>query len=319
MAGRRTGRAPQPRSPRSRDRPSDVRRRSAGPRHPPGPRSRPSCSPRPSPRRVAGQASRHGPASRSMSSRHSVAGAARTTMSAPAKRRLRRRRGEVDDAVRPSLGRPITRRRPGRHRPVAGRRVGPDRACDRTADQAESEEGELHSGEYRSRRIGRFEGPAQSPQCRPRAAARPSAPTPRRPAIGVTSLAGAGVRRRRPPCACHGPSVPAAAQAGQDRPAGSCAGSPSVAHRLVVRRTGARRSADSAAPPRTARRAARPCRSVGRRPGTTGWAWRRCPLRPSADSPARPRPSRAGTRNPRGCHRGSARRPRGRSARGRTG
>ena len=73
-------------------------------------------------------------------------------------------------------------------------------------------------------------------------------------------------------------------------------------------RAGTPRSAGSAAPRRTAIRAARRCRSGARTTGTRDWAsaGRRSDLR--AGRRARPRPSRAGTRSPRACRRGSARR-----------
>ena len=99
---------------------------------------------------------------------------------------------------------------------------------------------------------------------------------------------------------------------------GSRAGSPSGARRRDDPPGNTLRSAGSGAPRRSSTTAARPNRSGARRSGRLDGAW--VPrVRPWAGRRVRPRPSRAGIRSPRGCRRGSARRPTGRSDRGRTG
>ena len=104
-----------------------------------------------------------------MRSRQAVTGAARITRSASANAASGFACGGVEDPLLDRLPRPRAGGRPGGHRPVRGRRVLPDGSCDRTGDQAEADEPEVHVAEYRSRRtarcVDRSLNPA-SPPCR---------------------------------------------------------------------------------------------------------------------------------------------------------
>ena len=174
------------------------------------------------------------------------------------------------------------------HRPAGRVGVRAHGTRDRTGDQPEAEERDAHVREYRSRSVGRV----------PVASARAA---PALPPLAFAPLALLG-RRARVVRAdwCDGPS------AGARSPG--------------ARRADRHRTGGSVAPRRTAPRSARRCRSAGHTTSTRALASGRAgPLRPAATAPARPRHARAGTRSPRDCRSGSARRPTGRSDHGRTG
>ena len=203
-------------------------------------------------------------------------------------------RGAVDDAVgdAPDAGPSPD----GDHAAIgqpAGSRRGADGARDRTPDQAEAEEGDLHGADRG----------AVSPSSR-RCPTTRAASAGRRPGVDA-------VRRSPSPPLRHALRRARVVRRvlAPDRLALLAVAS------LVAQGGAAARTAPLLGEERLERRdrvdlpAAGPARESGIGPS----------VRPSAGRPARPRPSRAGTRSPRACRRGSARRPTGRSARGRTG
>ena len=212
---------------------------------------------------------------------------------------VRRRGDDVQDPIRPRALRAIAGRRPAGHRPAVESSADADRACDRTRDQAEPEEGDVHTPEYAGR-------PGQPPVELPRF------PAPNGPAILDPALTVAGIGGRR---------LPPASGLGRSRRPGIVGRvhspdlAPSLALASLIEEWGAaprtptllggerRERAD-----RVQRAATGPTRQIGHA-GPRSSVGPRAPLRPSP----------VDIRSPRGCHRDSARRPPGRNARGRTG
>ena len=200
---------------------------------------------------------RHFPARRSINGRAEVAGPARTIRSAS--RRIPSAFAPATSMTRSAaaLRGPVAGRRPGAHRPVLRLGVGTDGARDRPADQPEAEERDLHVSEYRSRRGGRCAEGTVSRASRPSRCLRPVAgSTRRRRRAGARSddpqRDAPGSRALGPsPSSCLRPRLVPVHRSGAGGGPGSFAG---FSRRMVIRRSGPRRSSCIAVPQRGQRR-----------------------------------------------------------------
>ena len=188
-------------------------------------------------------------------------------------------RRRVDDARGERQARALTRGRPRA-------RGGPTGPADRRRGRARSSHRSARDRAMRRAwaRLSRLDPVARAlgPVATPVPVATP-ARVPGHPATGVRPSAGVRPRRRQaigqPPLSgsgAAGPDGPTGAAprcrpAPRDRRPGSGAALAALG-RPPVRGPAARRSADSAAPPRAGRPAATPCRSGGRRCGRRAWA-----------------------------------------------
>ena len=167
---------------------------------------------------------------------------------------LRPRRGDVDDARRRP---PAPARSPDGDQAAivqpGGRRIRPDGARDRTGDQPEAEEREVHAREYRSRRTGRYAGCPVSRASRTGRRRAAATVVPAAHSLGAGSSGGrpTGARLHRVPRPCPCPTP----WGGRDRPPGWSGGWPPDDRPRAARRAVRRRSAGSAARRRTATRA----------------------------------------------------------------